>query len=786
VAPDDVLALVGQRFGRPADAEVAHAAMRSLGPLAGNPRALLSVFEALQEDAGLLVLDSRIRLSAREDALRLAGTAAELCRIACPGLPVEADQLDSLVALAHLTGAADFRLGDMHDMARWDPRSSAALARTVDRLVTHRVLTVGRAGSLSFAVPAFGAALRTSPVLDHLSAVHAGIVASAGGPLGPAAAGACQPRLAEHVMAAGPLADGETAAQVLLAAAGKYAGHAADRAVRAYLAALRHLPVDHPDHGRALRAAAELGLREADHAGLLALGEPLTAIAAGPGAAARTDLAYAAGAWGLAALYEHLPPGAAGAEPWAVVRRMPGGPELAALGGRYGIGSVRPGPSRDASPHGGTGRPAGPPGDEAAGDGLWGAGSVGEGSPAPGTRAATVPGEDGAPAPCLPSPAQLRLLAAAVVGGEALEAARRDLPPGALGDTSLESLRIAAGYGDLAGALATLTCDPHPATGNSVAERYHTMVGAYLAGRWDEALACARRIETYVRARGVSGTSLLARVLAAEIHCMRGEQARARAWLSEVPDTIVHPLGGQVQVGVRYLSGNPDEAFKGGWRDVCRARESGLLAGLDRLLIRVFQYGLYEDLPEVTHRAVDELEALHEESASPRAAEALTLARSVLRRDPAGVRRVHDVTRQRGDIAAALLCVEMRLMAGDTSESCLTSAVQEAQALGIRHLERSVLGSRARMYGMKITPPRRRAAGPRLGELDRRLVEMVGDGATNRQIAARLACSEKTVEQHLTKLFRQTGCRSRTELAAARLDGRLARLGLPPDQSARL
>ncbi|MFD4814841.1 hypothetical protein, partial [Streptomyces sp. NPDC058418] len=48
-----------------------------------------------------------------------------------------------------------------------------------------------------------------------------------------------------------------------------------------------------------------------------------------------------------------------------------------------------------------------------------------------------------------------------------------------------------------------------------------------------------------------------------------------------------------------------------------------------------------------------------------------------------------------------------------------------------------------------------------------------------------LACSEKTVEQRLTRLFRRTGCRSRVELAAAWLDGSLARQGLVPDAGPR-
>jgi DNA-binding NarL/FixJ family response regulator len=38
---------------------------------------------------------------------------------------------------------------------------------------------------------------------------------------------------------------------------------------------------------------------------------------------------------------------------------------------------------------------------------------------------------------------------------------------------------------------------------------------------------------------------------------------------------------------------------------------------------------------------------------------------------------------------------------------------------------------------------------------------------TNRQIAAEIQVSEKSVERHLTKLFAKAGCRSRLGLVAA-------------------
>ncbi|MEC3993807.1 AAA family ATPase [Actinacidiphila sp. DG2A-62] len=607
---DDVPALVEQWLGRPAEPEVAQAVMRSLGPLAGNPQALLSVLGALVEDAGLLELDGRVLLVSAQDALRLRGTVAEACRVAYPGLPLEEEVLARTVVFAHLAGVADFRLTDVQDMGQWTPGKAVTVAQILDRLVTRRVLTVDRAGVLRFAVPAFAAALRTTPPPPlNLPASHAGVVAAAVGRMGPAAS-ADHPRLAEHVVAAGELVKDEDAARLLLTAAGAYAGVAPGRAVRAYLAALRRLPTDYPGRVRILQTAAVLAWRAADPAGLLALGEPLRAtVEAGPGAVPAA-LADPAAAWGLAALYQQISADADGGEPWRAVRRLPGIAELAELGSRYGIGPAlpeqRPGvgarggaapqtdqpPDRQADPQ--SDPPADPQSDPqsdpqavqqpgaqteqqpghqpghqpdhqaphqadpdlpaavaAAVDGLTGgrdpvptATTARTGAAAPdrgpaddgSTRGIAVaacaeagadgradglsdslardpvqgpapqPGPSPGPvwgtAPALPSPAILRLLATAVSGGDALRAARADLPPGGPGDAALESIRTAAGYGDLAGAFAAVLDNWCQTNWGSVAERYRAMVGAYTAGQWEEALSCARRIEAYVRGPG--------------------------------------------------------------------------------------------------------------------------------------------------------------------------------------------------------------------------------------------------------------------------------------------
>ncbi len=64
-----------------------------------------------------------------------------------------------------------------------------------------------------------------------------------------------------------------------------------------------------------------------------------------------------------------------------------------------------------------------------------------------------------------------------------------------------------------------------------------------------------------------------------------------------------------------------------------------------------------------------------------------------------------------------------------------------------------------------------------VGELsgqERRIFDLIGDGLSNREIAARMYLAEKTVKNYITNLLRKLGMSRRTEAAAfaARLDER--------------
>jgi len=736
--PADIEALVVRRLGRPVEPALVTAVLGALGPMAGTPEAVLSVLDAMAEHGDFLELDGHVCLTQPERALRLTTDVTKLSRLCRPDAPPDPVALDAAAAVARNLEHAEVRLDDLLRLKPGGPRRAGLVDRSLTPLVKDGTLTVDGDGRMAFAVPALAAALRALPTHHDVSSLHALITRSLTDRLGPETAGSCYPRLAEHVAAAGAELDDALAVDVLLAAARTDARSDWPRSVRAYSSALRRLaPHDQRTPG-VLRESAELSLRHADHPGALALGEPLLAhLAASPVEQDRDCLDFVAQVWAMAALHEHrLPDDIAGAGSRAhdVRDRFPAVTQCAELIGPFGLGPVTPRPTN------GTYQPS-------AGEHRTGSGP-------------------------LPSPPELRLLAAATGSHADLTAALRTTDPNSAPD--LDRLRTAAGHADLAGALAAVLGDRYTGAGNSTAAWYHAMVRDYLEGDWDRALVAARRIEARSRTHGTTaGAAQSARALAAEILCTRGELGRARTWLELVPDSVPHPLVAWARLGLRYWSGQAEEALEGALRDVRRARGCGLHSGTEKVLLRYVSFALVADLPQAMREGLAELEALHGVVGSATTREAVLFGRGLVHGDVESALAALRSVRGRGDAYQNLLCCLSLMEIGDESEPWTAQASRIARALGIGRATRTTLGhmTRRRTFGL----PRTRPVRDTFGEEDVELTTMVSNGATNRQIAARLAWSEKTVERRLTRLFQRTGCRSRVELAAAWLDGSLAR-----------
>ncbi|MFF3849940.1 AAA family ATPase [Streptomyces sp. NPDC002328] len=745
LSSDAVSALIVRRLGGPVEPDLVTEVSHALGPLAGSPGAVLSVLASLEERGALLELDGQVCLSLPEGGLRLAADVAELLRYGWPDASPDADTVATAVALARLAELGEPRLDALH-CAKSPDGLLDAVGRRVDGLVRDRVLTVDPEGRVAFAVPALAAALRALPDPGGVRPTYATVTTTLADRLGAIVPGPGRPWPFGNVTATGPIP-----VETLLERSTAADGIGPDRTWAVGYVGPVPYGIGVPG---ALRESATLGLRRSDHIGVLALGEPMLARLDGSPGSHRPHesdseiggaLGYVAQAWTLSALHEHRSPHSEDADSRyrAAFGRLPAAVGLAALGGAYGIGPVtamtfQPGPAGDRVPDAGR--------------------EVGSGP--------------------VPSPAEVRLLAAAVGGGAEFQRAGRGLPRHTLGEGDLDRLRNAAAYGDLAGALHAVLGERYTGGGESTAARYRAMVGDYLTGQWDSALSRARRIEARGRSDGAAGVGQPARALAAEMQLMRGEYGRARQWLELIPESVGHPLVARVRLGVRYWSGQPDEALAEAWRDVRRARESGLLAGIERVLLRIVSVTA-ADSPEAARETLRHLEALHEEAASPMTHEAVLIGRGMVHGDADSALTAYRLVRERGDLPLIVDCCQCLTDVGDDPSRWLAEAARSVHALGMGRPVRGPLGAAAARRNVSF--PRRRTTSEGLDERDVRLIGMVSDGSTNRQIAARLACSEKTVEQWLSRLFQRTGRRSRVELAAAWLDGSLARQGLVPD-----
>jgi two-component system response regulator DesR len=67
--------------------------------------------------------------------------------------------------------------------------------------------------------------------------------------------------------------------------------------------------------------------------------------------------------------------------------------------------------------------------------------------------------------------------------------------------------------------------------------------------------------------------------------------------------------------------------------------------------------------------------------------------------------------------------------------------------------------------GMTVFAPQAEGPATPLSPREREVLELIGAGATNREIAERLFLSPHTIKDHTTALYRKLGVRNRAEAA---------------------
>lgn len=95
------------------------------------------------------------------------------------------------------------------------------------------------------------------------------------------------------------------------------------------------------------------------------------------------------------------------------------------------------------------------------------------------------------------------------------------------------------------------------------------------------------------------------------------------------------------------------------------------------------------------------------------------------------------------------------------------AAARAAGAAGFvsKDLPAADIARSVRMVGMDMTvfPPDQAPRGPGLTPREKEVLELVGSGATNREIAAELHLSPHTVKEHTSTLYRKLEVRNRAE-----------------------
>ncbi|REH46844.1 AAA ATPase-like protein [Kutzneria buriramensis] len=374
------------------------------------------------------------------------------------------------------------------------------------------------------------------------------------------------------------------------------------------------------------------------------------------------------------------------------------------------------------------------------------------------------------------SAADLAAVSGAIAGdrrtcGPALGESRCTDDPAALLDDLIEAISV----GDLATVFEVVLGERYRAPTTGVLSAYQRVVRGYARGDWSAALSAAREL----RLTGSADTLVhgAGRLFAAEICSARGDVRGADEWLTGVTvDDRLAPLRGWVETGLTHQVDGPAEATRRAVFAMRRNRRIDGRIGLERFLLRALEIAACSGERAAAVQLLGEIEELHRRDASHKTMELVFLARGAANHDALYTRVGADLARRRKDQPDLLrACLTVAKFAGEP-RSWLYEAYELAK-LCDSPLLLDCVRSASRERG--VGAPRAHRSRDSLSPHELRMIELIRAGYTNRQIAADIRVREKTVENSLTRLFAKTGCRSRVELAAASLDGRILDAAVP-------
>lgn len=298
------------------------------------------------------------------------------------------------------------------------------------------------------------------------------------------------------------------------------------------------------------------------------------------------------------------------------------------------------------------------------------------------------------------------------------------------------------------------------------------VLSAFGQGRWEDAEQVIAREAVQLEFSGLHSNLFRLRLVEIQILMARAEFRRAAELLAQIqPESaghIEHAIWQAVTAQLEVAMANPDQAVKLLQELHAKAERSGWHEVATLALVGLLDAALAAADREKAQRHAHRLAEHANRTGLPRDLQLAALYAALAGGQTDALRELVGAGQEAGTGEYFMAQARCALgLAGIDPQENLAAAQGIFGKLQATWWTRKV-DSAARQQSVVLERPAPgRSSAPQLNDTELKLVQLLCEGLSNRQIAEVLSYSAKTIESYLTKLYRKSGCASRVELIVA-------------------